>query len=285
VSNQTVAQAQRTLHADGLVTRAQPDPTANAIPRTQVIRTRPVAGTAVHKGQTVVLVTGNQGPPVPVPNLVGNSVSSATTQLKQAGFQVNVQTNDTCTQQLIVCDQNPKSGTAPPGSTVNLITAPNTAAVPDVTGLDEATACNNLGHAGFLCGTITRQASQLNQGSVISTSPSAGSQQPPGTVVNLVVSSGPSSVVVPDVVGETQGQAVSALQGVQLQPVVICESTFDPTQNGVVQSQNPAGGKPTTPGATVNITVGCLSAVTTTTPTTTTPTGHSNSGKANTGNS
>ena len=64
-----------------------------------------------------------------------------------------------CTQQNIVCMQNPKSGqTILPGGTVSIFTQPTTTAVPDVVGLDQTTACNRLGQAGFQCGTITSQA-------------------------------------------------------------------------------------------------------------------------------
>ena len=48
---------------------------------------------------------------------------------------------------------------------------------------------------------------------VISTNPAAGAQEPANANVNLVVSSGPSQVLVPDVVGDTQAAAVTALQG------------------------------------------------------------------------
>jgi beta-lactam-binding protein with PASTA domain len=72
---------------------------------------------------------------------------------------------------------------------------------------------------------------------------------------------------VPDVVNDTQATAVSTLQGDNLNPVVICQSTQDPTQDGIVQDQNPNGGVSVNAGTTVNITVtnlnGCSGTTTT----------------------
>ena len=52
-------------------------PVRHGHPNTQVLRTDPAKGTTVKKGDTVTLVTGAQGPPVHVPDLVGQSVTSA----------------------------------------------------------------------------------------------------------------------------------------------------------------------------------------------------------------
>jgi beta-lactam-binding protein with PASTA domain len=75
---------------------------------------------------------------------------------------------------------------------------------------------------------------------------------------------------VPDVVGDTQAAAVTALQGANLNPVVICQLTLDPTQDGIVQSQNPTGGVQVNSGTTVTITVtnlnGCSGTTTTSAP-------------------
>jgi len=284
VAGQNVSNAERTLQHDGLKTKVQSDKTATGTPNTQVLRTDPASGTTVKKGNTVTLVTGAQGPPVHVPDLVGQSVTFAKSELQQEGLQANVQFNSTCTQQNIVCLQNPKSGqTVLPGGTVNIFTQSTTTAVPDVTGLGQTTACNRLGQAGFQCGTITPQpSSTVQKNDVISTTPAAGTQEPANANVNLVVSSGPSSVLVPDVMGDTQAAAVTALQGAGLNPVEICQATNDPTQDGLVQNQSPNGGVSVSPGTTVTITVTNLSGCAGTT-TTTGNTGNTGGGGGNGG--
>ncbi len=275
VTNQNVVQAERTLARDGLKTKVQPDKQANSTPNTQVLSTDPPKGTAVNRGDKVTLITGNQGPPVQVPDLVNQSVLAAKAQLQQLGLQANEQFSSACTQQNIVCNQSPKSGqTIPPGGTVNIFTQSTTTAVPDVLGLDQTTACNRLGQAGFQCGNITTQPSQtVGKNNVISTSPAAGAQEPANTNVNLVVSSGPSSVLVPYVIGDTQAQAVTTLQSANLNPVVLCQLTLNQNQDGLVQAQSPNGGQSESPGTAVDITVASFSGCSGTSPSTSTTTG------------
>ncbi|HUY64665.1 MAG TPA: Stk1 family PASTA domain-containing Ser/Thr kinase [Acidimicrobiales bacterium] len=283
LTGQSVTQAEATLAGDGLKARVQADPTSNQS-NTKVLRTVPGAGSSVPKGQTVTLVTGNQGNQVQVPNEVNQSVGAATSALQGLGLQVNVQPSSNCTQVNVVCDQSPKAGQSiAPGGTVNISTAPSTtnttqagSAVPDVTGDTVGQACSKLGQAGFQCGSTSEQSSStFASGAVISTNPSAGTTEPQGTTVNLVVSSGPSNVTVPDVVGDDTNTAVSTLQSDNLVAVEACQVTADPTQYGTVIAQNPTGGQSVPSGSTVRITYAssnCSSSTTTTSPSSTTTT-------------
>ena len=230
VSGQSVASAEHTLQAKGLKTHTEAEPTASTTPNTQVIRTVPAKGITVQKGEDVTLVTGSEGPPVSVPPLVNQSVIEAKSELQGLGLQANVQFSSTCTVQNVVCLQSPKVGTGVrPGSTVIITTSPTTTPVPDVTGLSQATACNRLGQAGFQCGDIVSQSSNtVPQGDVISTNPVPGTQEPANTSVNLVVSKGPSTVIVQNVIGDTYQQAQSTLSGQNLTPVLVCQTTNDP---------------------------------------------------------
>jgi serine/threonine-protein kinase len=274
VAGQSVTAAEQTLHSDGLKTAVQSDPAATTTPNSQVVRTNPAKGTKVQKGHTIILVTGGEGPQIEVPPLVDQSVISAKATLRQLGLQSKVQSAGFCTQQNIVCSQSPKSGShLSPGKTVTLFTAPTTtptttaptSAVPNVATFTTQAACNAIVHDGFICGTITMTSSSLTPGTVVSTNPTAGTLQPPGTAINLVESSGPSTVVVPDVVGDMQAQAVSTLQGANLLAVVNCQPTTDSTQNGIVQAQSPQGGLTEPTGTSVTITVDSLSGCSTTT--------------------
>ncbi|HZU80978.1 MAG TPA: Stk1 family PASTA domain-containing Ser/Thr kinase [Acidimicrobiales bacterium] len=281
LTNQSVSQAEATLSRDGLKSTTQEDPSSNQ-PNTTVIRTNPAAGTSVAKGSTVTLITGGKGGQVKVPDETNRSVTAATQDLQQLGLQVQTQPSTDCTQINVVCSQQPPGNTmVAPGALVTLFTAQqNTSttaagnAVPNVTGDTVATACNVLGQSGFQCGSETKESSNtIAAGAVISTSPPAGSNQPAGTTVNLVVSTGPPNVTVPNVVGDSTSQAVSTLQSSNLVPVETCTKTSDPTQNGVVISQNPQGGNSVPSGSTVTITYGgfpnCNSSTTSTTTTTT----------------
>ena len=255
-----VTEAENTLRADGLKWKLQSDPNSNQ-PNTKVLRTQPAAGTQVSKGQTVTLVTGNLGNKVTVPDETNQSVTVATNALQGMGLQVQVQPSSNCNQVNIVCDQNPKAGQqVNPGFTVVLFTAATSTTVaqsqvPDVAGDTVAQACNKLGQSGFVCGSQTQQSSNtFASGAVIATNPSAGTPEPQGSTVNLIVSSGPSSVTVPNVVGMSTSAAVARLQQSNLVPVESCQPTAIKGQDQIVQSQNPAGGESVPAGSTVNIT-------------------------------
>ena len=272
-----VTAAEATLRDDGLKARAQSDPSSNQ-PNTKVIRTVPGAGTAVTKGHTVTLFTGSQGNPVTIPNEINQSVQAATQALQAIGLQVQTQPSNNCNQQNIVCDQNPKGGNQIlPGGTVTLFTAPTQVptttvaegSVPDVTGDTVAQACNKLGQAGFQCGSTSSQASNsFAAGIVISTNPSAGSPEANGTTVNLIVSSGSATVTVPNVVGDTTSQAVTALQQANLVPSEVCQTSVNPNKDNIVQSQSPSGGDSAPAGSTVVITYDSLNCSNNTTTTT-----------------
>src|SRR5262249_4350117 len=84
--------------------------------------------------------------------------------------------------------------------------------VPNVVGLTQAAASTALVNAGLVVGTVTQQSSTtVPAGSVISQLPAAGAQADSGSAVDLVVSSGPPQVAVPNVVGLTQTAATTAI--------------------------------------------------------------------------
>jgi len=66
----------------------------------------------------------------------------------------------------------------------------------------------------------------------------------------------PPKVKVPNVVGETQQQAMADLKAAGFSVVVQTVIVADQTQDGIVQSQSPAGGTKAPPGSAVTIVVG-----------------------------
>ena len=67
--------------------------------------------------------------------------------------------------------------------------------MPDVVNLTQAAATSAITGADLIVGTVTNSASAtVPAGSVISQNPIAGTQVAPGSAVNLVVSTGPSTV-------------------------------------------------------------------------------------------
>jgi beta-lactam-binding protein with PASTA domain/predicted Ser/Thr protein kinase len=86
-------------------------------------------------------------------------------------------------------------------------------AVPVVVGQQEAAARTAIEGAGLKVGTVETQASTtVEQGLIISSDPSAGASVKEGSEVNLVVSGGPDTIEVPNVVGLTEDRARSTLE-------------------------------------------------------------------------
>ncbi|GHE09670.1 Stk1 family PASTA domain-containing Ser/Thr kinase [Klenkia taihuensis] len=92
---------------------------------------------------------------------------------------------------------------------------PTTASVqvPNLVGQTQAAAATALQQAGLAAGPVTTQASSdVAEGSVISSDPAAGTTVDEGTEVALVVSAGPDTVAIPNVVGLTEDEARSNLE-------------------------------------------------------------------------
>jgi beta-lactam-binding protein with PASTA domain len=264
LTGKALTKAESTLRSDGLKFTVTADPTSKQ-PNNIVIRTNPGAGTTVHKGQNVILVTGNAGNKVTVPDVTNQSVQAATSELQGQGFQVQVQQQASCTQINVVCSQNPAGGTqVNQGSTVTLVTAQQQTTttisgkpVPDVRGDTVPQACNALGLAGFTCGSTTFQPSTAFQSGIVSgTSPAAGSTQMPGTTVNLIVSSGTptttttAQVTVPPISG-TSTHASNQLTAAGLTPNPDATCTSGSSQV-IPSSENPSAGSTVPSGSSVS---------------------------------
>jgi serine/threonine-protein kinase len=257
-----VGSATQTLQNEGLKVATQDVPAGLGFGPGSVVDQSPKPPSKVSKGDTVTLKVAGAPAQVTVPDVTGQDVSSATTQLQQAGFTVSQQAQQSNQTPGTVIDQSPAGNTqADQGSKVTLTVSsgPAQVTVPDVTGEDQATAANRLGSAGLTLGSVTNQPSAtVPSGNVISTSPSAGTKVNPSSTVNLVVSSGQPqpTTQVPNVIGQTQGQARSTLTGagygVSAQP----QAVSDPTQSGIVLNEDPPAGTAANPGTTVTIVVG-----------------------------
>jgi beta-lactam-binding protein with PASTA domain len=140
-------------------------------------------------------------------------------------------------------------------------------AVPNVSSIPVQQAQTTLTDAG-LKSTVKRVASSRPKDIVISQSPAAGVTAASGTTVTLTASSGAKPVVVPQVVGQTQGSAVNALTGVGLQPVLHNVGSSKPA--GTVVAQKPPAGKEVDKGSKVTLNISTGTPSTTTVATTTT---------------
>ena len=132
-------------------------------------------------------------------------------------------------------------------------------------GQPYANAAGALEGAGF---TVTREEVESDQpkDNVVDQDPAPGAQAPEGSRITLRVSKGPSSMLVPDVTSLDQDTATATLEGSGFKVKVNQTDVFDPSQDGVVLSQEPGPDTEAKPGSKVIITVGRFAGSTTQTP-------------------
>jgi beta-lactam-binding protein with PASTA domain len=193
-------------------------------------------------GVVVWLLVRDSGPKTtPVPAVVGFSAAAAKSTLTNAGLTTKTQlvpVSDPA-QNGLVQSQDPAAGSAQPPGTEVKVTVGHMSLVPAVTGLAEANAKSAIAKADLKAAVRDVPADQAHQGIVQSQNPSAGTLQPPGSVVTIAVG---GTVVVPNVVGRPPEVAVNVLTNAGLRVTVIRDHRVFPIPTLNVVSQSPPAG-------------------------------------------
>jgi eukaryotic-like serine/threonine-protein kinase len=225
-----------------------------------VFRQGPRPGAKTNKGNEVTLNV-SQGPPqVTVPDVTGESVEEAVQRLADAGLRSKIVHVDSDEEAGKVIDQSPTEGASVDQATKVKLTVskgPQPVAVPNVIGHSFATANSELQAAGFAVARHNVDSDQPAD-TVVSTTPTVGTYQAPGTTVTLNVSKGPRTSAVPDVTSQDQASAQSQLRASGFRVHIVNQDTTNPAEDGIVLSQDPAGGTQAPRGTTVTIAVGKL---------------------------
>jgi len=225
-----------------------------------VLATKPGAGELALKGSKIDLdvVIDPSKVRAEVPKVVGKTAEEATTLLEQAGFIVNPEYIATDKYgEGIVAEQTPAGGTkSHKEATVTIRISTGPAAdivVPDLVGLTEESAKSLLANVGLAHSVSYNPSDGVAAGTVLSSSPSAGTQVKPGTNVALVVSSGrveDPKITIPNYVGWNSLDAQNNLASLGLVGILNPQGA-----NGEVLSTAPASGSAVDRGATVTINV------------------------------
>jgi serine/threonine-protein kinase len=191
-----------------------------------------------------------------VPGVVGSERTAAEQRLEDAGFEVEVNEQDSSFQdEGKVTSQNPEGGARPEvGSkvTITVGTGPSSVAVPQLYGITPSQARSVLEEAHLtLGGRSSGYNGDVAEGSIFIQDPSDAERVEPGTAVDVTVSLGVEPVEIPEVYGLSVAQAQATLSGVGL--------NSDPTEvegdeaAGTALSTDPEVGATLEPGSTVTL--------------------------------
>ncbi|MFF4355230.1 Stk1 family PASTA domain-containing Ser/Thr kinase [Streptomyces sp. NPDC001604] len=202
----------------------------------------------------------NSGQFTKVPYVLAKTQTQATQQLQKAGLDLGAVKHaysDTVQRGTVISsDPSPGTRIRDNGSVALTISdGPETVRVPDVSARTLAEARARLKKSGLEPGMVTREFSEdVPKGSVISTTPEAGTKRHAGSAIALVVSKG-SPVDVPDVTGEDLDSAKSDLEDAGLTVKVAAERINSEYDKGQVAAQTPAGDSQAADGDTVTLTL------------------------------
>jgi serine/threonine-protein kinase len=192
----TEAEARDKLEAVGLELGEVTQATSDEVEPGLIISQDPEPSAAADEGSSVDVVVSSGLERVTVPNVVGDSVGPATDELEGLRLQVRVERRAGGEERDIVLETDPEAGAeARVGDTVTLFVSEGPVEVPDVVGLDEASARDLLGD--FDVSVVDDPGAEEDAGIVTSQTPEGGSSAQPGATVIITVSRRPEETETP----------------------------------------------------------------------------------------
>ena len=128
-------------------------------------------------------------------------------------------------------------------------------AIPDVRGMSETEAQNDLEEAGFKVTSSFQYDDSVESGKVISTTPEAGTKAEKGSTVTMLVSQGSNKKTVPDVRGMADATAQSTIKSYGFNVGTVTYDYSDSVEKGMVISQTVEPGTKASAGTSISITV------------------------------
>ncbi len=240
-----------------------------------VIAQNPLGQTEAPAGSTVSLTVSQGRGNTSITSVAGLPEAQAIRELRRQGLKVARIERETSAG--VPAGQatrtDPSAGVSVPlgsGVTLYISSGKPKLNVKDVTGEPQASAAATLRGQGFNVSVSQQSSSTVTPGNVISQSPSGGTPAAPGSTVNLVVATAPTTATVPLVTGDTVTGATNTLTAAGFKVKKQLQDVTQQNRDGIVISQSPAGNNTAKKGSAVSIVVGRFTATTTTT--TTTPT-------------
>ena len=259
VTGQTLDEAKAQIASAGFTVGTVTQTYSDTVDTGKVISQDPTAKTKKAKGSTINLTVSQGKQEIEVPDLTGKTAEEAKKALQANGLKYQAGTaeySDTVAKDK-VARQDVAAGSKVAKDTVvtyYLSLGSEGSSVPNVVGQTRSAATSTLNNAGFYVTVEEQYSSSVESGKVISQSPSAGEKLKEEGTVNLVVSKGPETSTVPNVVGSTEGTAITTLNNEGFQVTTEYQSSSS-VSSGKVISQTPSAGSSLAPNKTVHLIV------------------------------
>jgi beta-lactam-binding protein with PASTA domain len=195
-----------------------------------------------------------------LPNVVGKTFENAAAILKKAGFpaqQGETRFHKTLPANIVLQEDPPAGSRQKRGTNVVLALSAGqkTAEVPVTTNMSQQQARISIENTGLTMGNVSEQLSDAPRGLVIGTQPPAGTKvELPGNV-DIVLSKGPATVMVPDFYGRNLGEVRSMVEQIGLRIAGVSRDTSSLQPENTVIRQLPAAGQTIAAGGPVSLTV------------------------------
>jgi serine/threonine-protein kinase len=263
VTNRTQAEASQILLDLGLT----PIPNAvinDAFGDDIVYAQDPPATATGHQGDVVTITYNPAKQLQTVPPIQGLSVESATQLLAPLGLQLVIfeVRNDPLVPLNQIITQDPLANEqVRSGSPISVVVSGGTGGsnIPNIEGQVSSAAEQLLKSSPYnFVVTITAEPSTtVEKGRAIRTDPVIGTPLPAGSPIALIVSSGSPTVVVPDVTGNTEGEAQTAINAAGLITEIKYQNVpAGDANDGRVISQSREAQSAVAPGTKVTLVIG-----------------------------
>ncbi len=196
---------------------------------------------------------------IEVPDLTGSSQTEALNDLQNLGFKVGIENSahPEVPEGSVIRTQPPAYTSTNPDTLVTIIVSvgPEAYPIPYVVDLETDRAVFVIEESGFTIGQkIEVNDDNVPIGFVISQNPMAGKKMGPGSTVDLVISSGPSLIVLGDLSKKSLEDASQILETLGLEFEIIEEFSED-IEEGLVSGTLPEAGEILTPDDIVTLVV------------------------------
>ncbi len=230
------------------------------VPAGEVISQDSAPGTSVAVGSSVSYLVSLGVETTAVPDLAGpaEEAEQALSEARLVGAPSEAYSADVPAGEVISQDPAPGTSVAV-GSSVSYLVSLGvtpTVMVPDVREYPEADAITTIEDAGLVVGqTLDQPSERIAAGDVIKTDPAADTELDLGASVDLVVSSGSSLTLVPEVKGLAEADAVATIGAAGLVVAATEQKTNATIPAGQAVKTDPVAGTEVQPARRVTLTV------------------------------